>query len=221
MSTVTPNPPTGTGTGTDAGAGTGKAKVADTGAAGTAKASPRDRLLDAAAELFYRDGVGTGIDALCKAAGVSKRSMYQLFTSKDEVLAAALDKQGPGLAELLLPPPGRPAAPRARMLHVFERLEEVALAPDYRGCPYLATQVELKNPGHPASLVAARAKQRLTDFFRAEAEQGGAADPDLLARRLTLVYDGASARAGIKADTLEGLAVTTAAALIDTAGVAA
>jgi AcrR family transcriptional regulator len=219
MTTATPDPPAGTGAQarTDQGAGprTGGAPADGVGA----KASPRDRLLDAAAELFYRDGVGAGIDALCKAAGVSKRSMYQLFSSKDEVMAAALDKQGPGLAELLLPSPGRPAAPRDRLLHAFRRLEEMALAPDYCGCPYLATQVELKNPGHPASLVAARAKQRLTDFFRAEAERGGAADPDLLARQLTLVYDGASARAGIKADTLEGLAVTTAAALIDTAGV--
>ena len=47
-----------------------------------AKPSPRERLLEAAATLTYRDGVGIGIEALCKAAGVSKRSMYQLFTSK-------------------------------------------------------------------------------------------------------------------------------------------
>jgi len=212
MTIATPDPPTGTGA---------DAAIAPPAGAGTPKPSPRDRLPDAAAALFYREGVSTGIDALCKAAGVSKRSMYQLFAGKDEMLAAALDRQGPGLAAWLLPPAGRPAAPRARILHVFERLEEAALAPDYRGCPYLATQVELKNPGHPASLVAARAKQSLTDFFRAEAERGGAADPDLLARQLTLVYDGASARAGIKADTLEGLAVTTAAALIETAGIEA
>ncbi|MEU4745364.1 helix-turn-helix domain-containing protein, partial [Actinosynnema sp. NPDC023658] len=48
--------------------------------------TPRDRLLDAAGELFYREGVGVGVDALCKAAGVSKRSMYLLFDSKDELI---------------------------------------------------------------------------------------------------------------------------------------
>jgi AcrR family transcriptional regulator len=181
--------------------------------------SPRDRLLDAAAELFYREGTATGIDALCKAAGVSKRSMYQLFGGKDEVMAAALERQAPRLAALLIPPPGVPEAPRARMLYVFERLEEAAASPDYRGCPQVATQIELKDPGHVASVVAARNKQRLTDFFRAEAERGAAADPDTLARQLTLVYDGASVRAGIKADTLEGLAVATAATLIDAAGI--
>src|SRR5215470_11503971 len=48
----------------------------------------RVRLLDAVAELIYREGVGTGIQALAKAAGVSKRSMYELFANKDEVIAA-------------------------------------------------------------------------------------------------------------------------------------
>lgn len=185
----------------------------------TPKASPRDRLLDAAAVLFYQEGVGAGTDALCKAAGVSKRSMYQLFTSKDEVLAAALERQEPLLTARLLPPPGVPAGPRARVLHVFERLEEAAASPEYEGCPFLAVQVELKDPGHVASVVAARGKQNLTGFFRAEAERGGAADAGLLARRLTLVYDGAAARAGIKAEVLDGLAVSTAALLLDAAGV--
>ena len=67
--------------------------------------SPRDRLLDAAGELFDRQGVGAGVDALCRAAGVSKRSMYQLFAGKDELSAGA----------------------------------------DHRGCPLVATAVELKD----------------------------------------------------------------------------
>lgn len=185
------------------------------------KSAPRDRLLDAAAVLFYREGVATGIDALCKAAGVSKRSMYQLFASKDEVMAAALDRQGPPIEAWLLPPSGGPGTARDRMLYVFARMEEAAAADDYRGCPFLAAQVELKDPEHPASVVARRNKQVLTDFFHAEAERGGAADPTTLARQLTLVFDGASARAGIKAEVLDGLAVTTAAAVLDAAGLRA
>ncbi|MEV6211170.1 helix-turn-helix domain-containing protein [Kitasatospora sp. NPDC051914] len=183
-----------------------------------AKASPRDRLLDAAIELFYREGVGTGVEALCRAAGVSKRSMYQLFESKDELLAAGLERRAPGYAALLLPAADDPRPPRARALHVFERLEELSAEPGYRGCPYLAVQVEVKDREHPASAVAGRAKQALTDFFRAEAERGGATDPALLARQLTLVFDGASARAGAGAETLAGLAAPTAAALLDAAG---
>lgn len=69
----------------------------------TDKASTKDRLLDAAAELFYRDGVSIGVEALCRTAGVSKRSMYQLFASKDEVLAASLARQLPAYEAQLAP----------------------------------------------------------------------------------------------------------------------
>jgi AcrR family transcriptional regulator len=184
----------------------------------TATTSTRERLLDAAAELFYREGVGIGVEALCREAGVSKRSMYQLFDSKDAVLAASLQRRAPQYQTLLIPPKDDPRPPRARILHVFERLEEAATTPEFRGCPFLAVEVELKNPEHPASRVARKVKQALTDFFRTEAERGGAADPGLLARQLILVFDGASARAGVGAETLDGLAVTTAGALLDVAG---
>ncbi|HVV22002.1 MAG TPA: TetR/AcrR family transcriptional regulator [Pseudonocardiaceae bacterium] len=185
----------------------------------TEKASPRERLLTAAIELFYRHGVAVGANALCRSAGISKKSMYQLFDSKDALLAAALERRALADAAFLLPPPGFSGSPRARLLHVFEQLEKFARTPDYRGCAYVAAQVELKEPAHPASLVAARVKTRLEDFFRTEAERGEATDPDFLARQLAILYDGASTRAGIGADDLQGLAVTTARTLIDAAGV--
>lgn len=149
----------------------------------------RDRLLDAAAELLYRDGVHIGVEALCRTAGVSKRSMYQLFGSKDEVLAASLVRRAPDYERALFPGPQ-------------------------------AALVELKHPAHPASEVARAVKGRLTEAFRALAEQGGAGDPRLLARQLTLVFDGASARAGAGVETLDGLVTTTVTALLDAAGVA-
>ncbi|MER5378357.1 TetR/AcrR family transcriptional regulator [Streptomyces sp. NPDC002553] len=183
-----------------------------------AKSSPRERLLEAAAALAYRDGVGIGVDALCKAAGVSKRSMYQLFESKDELLAASLDERAAAYAATLLPAPDDGRAPRERIMYVFEQLAAQAGAPDFLGCRYLAVQIELKDPSHPASRVAHRVKADLTAFFRSEAEQGGAGDPDLLARQLTLVFDGASARAGIKADTPAGLVAPTVSVLLDAQG---
>ncbi|MEU1295052.1 TetR/AcrR family transcriptional regulator [Streptomyces sp. NPDC005840] len=184
----------------------------------TDKASTRDRLLDAAAELFYRDGVSIGVEALCRTAGVSKRSMYQLFDGKDDVLAASLARRAPGYAAQLTPGPGDAGTPRERILYVFERAEALSAAADYRGCPYLAALVELKDPAHPASVVAREAKERLQGAFRTQAERGGAEDPAFLARQLMLVFDGASARAGSGIETLDGLATTTAAALLDAAG---
>ncbi|MCK8433253.1 TetR/AcrR family transcriptional regulator [Streptomyces sp. D2-8] len=184
----------------------------------TDKASTRDRLLDAAAELFYREGVSLGVETLCRSAGVSKRSMYQLFASKDEVLAASLARRLPVYEERLAPGPQEAGTPRERILHVFERLEKVSAEPAYRGCPYLAALVELKDPEHPASAVARGAKEWLLGFFRTRAEEGGARDAELLARQLMLVFDGASARAGAGIETLDGLTTTTVTALLDASG---
>ncbi|WP_327728533.1 TetR/AcrR family transcriptional regulator [Streptomyces sp. NBC_00487] len=183
------------------------------------KPSPRERLLEAAATLTYRDGVGIGVEALCKAAGVSKRSMYQLFESKDELLAASLKERAAAFVASLLPPAGDGRSHRERILYVFAQVESQAGAPEFRGCRYLAVQIELKAQTHPASRVAHQIKANLTAFFRAEAEQGGASDPDLLARQLILVFDGASARAGIQADKLTGLVAPTVTTLLDAAGV--
>ncbi|WP_128435403.1 TetR/AcrR family transcriptional regulator [Streptomyces cyaneus] len=183
-----------------------------------AKPSPRERLLNAAATLTYRDGVGIGVEALCKAAGVSKRSMYQLFESKDELLAASLEQRTSAYAATLLPAADDRRSPRERIMHVFEQVERQAGTPEFRGCQYLAVQIELKDQSHPASRVAHQVKANLTAFFRAEAEQGGASDPDLLARQLSLVFDGASARAGIGADKLTGLIAPTVTTLLDAAG---
>ncbi|MCX4759500.1 TetR/AcrR family transcriptional regulator [Streptomyces sp. NBC_01275] len=182
-----------------------------------AKPSPRERLLEAAATLIYRDGVSIGVDALCKAAGVSKRSMYQLFESKGELLAASLEERASAYVATLLPAADDNRSPRERIMHVFDQLASQAGAPDFQGCRYLVVQIELKDQSHPASRVAHRVKENLTAFFRAEAEHGGASDPNLLARQLILVFDGASARAGIKADTPTGLIAPTVAVLLDAA----
>lgn len=181
------------------------------------KPNSRERLLEAAAALTYREGVGIGVEALCKAAGVSKRSMYQLFSSKDELLAASLERRAASYVSGLLPASDADLAPRERITHVFDQIAAQSAEPEFRGCPYLSAEIELKNPDHPASRVAREVKGNLTAYFRAAAEQGGASDPDLLARQLTLVFDGASARAGIGAEHLDGFLAPTVTALLDAA----
>ncbi|MEV0801434.1 TetR/AcrR family transcriptional regulator [Kribbella sp. NPDC050281] len=185
----------------------------------TTSATPRERLLEAAGELFYRDGVNIGVDALCKAAGVSKKSMYQLFRSKDELIAESLASRGPSYQALLHPGPEDERPARDRILTVFERQDELVARGDFLGCPYVSTAVELKNPEHPGSVVARHFKQHLTDFFHRELVKAGAEDPGTLAIQLTMIFDGASARAVVRAQDLGGIGVLTAAALLDAAGV--
>jgi AcrR family transcriptional regulator len=178
----------------------------------------RDRLLDAAADLFYREGVSVGVEALTKAAGVSKRSMYQLFGSKEEVLAASLERIAPGYSATLLPGSDE-GTPRERILHVFRVVEEVAVEPDFYGCPFMAASVEIKSAEHPARAVARHFKDELTEFFRREAAAGGATDPAQVAQQLTMTFDGASAWGVMHGDGVNGQAVRMAEVLLDAAGV--
>ncbi|MFE4831250.1 TetR/AcrR family transcriptional regulator [Streptomyces sp. NPDC056672] len=188
----------------------------------TVEDSQRERLLNAAVDLFYSHGVDVPASALCKRAGISKKSMYQLYESKDALFVAALERRILADSAFLLPPPGFGPSPRARLLHVFHQLEAFARTPEYMGCAFLAPQVQLMDPAHPTSIAAARIKrEHLEGFFHTEAVRGNATDPDFLTRQLITLYDGASTRAGIGADNLEGLAVTTADTLIQAAGVTA
>jgi AcrR family transcriptional regulator len=190
-----------------------------TAAAAPGGARTRDRLLDAAAQLFYERGIHVGVDAVCRAAGVSKKSLYELFGTKDALLAATMERVGPAVGLAVLPPADDDRPPRERILHVFERLEALEPEHEFRGCPLVAAAVQVKSPQHPASAVARRHKDGLTAFFAHEARRAGAQDPVQLARQLTVVFDGASARSVMQARDLDGLAVATARAILDAAGV--
>ncbi|PYC74483.1 TetR family transcriptional regulator [Streptomyces tateyamensis] len=180
--------------------------------------STRDRLLDAAADLFYREGMHIGVEALCRAAGVSKRSMYQLFDSKDEVIAASLDRTAAAYRAALFPAADDAGSPRERILHVFRRLEALSVDADFHGCPFVAAAVELKVPEHPGSLAARRHKNALIAYFRHEAEAGGAQDPAELSRHLTVVFDGANSWGVVQGSGTDGLAISMATTLLDAAG---
>ncbi len=125
----------------------------------------------------------------------AKRSLCKLFDSEDELLAASLERGFFAYVAALLPAADDGRSPRERTLHVFERVELRAGGPESQGCQYLAVQIELKDRSHPAGRAAHRVKEDLTGFFRAEAAKGGAGDPGLLAQQLSLVFDGADARA--------------------------
>ncbi|MFC6016632.1 TetR/AcrR family transcriptional regulator [Plantactinospora solaniradicis] len=182
----------------------------------TAKALPRERLLRAAAELFGREGIATtGVEKLCQTAGVSKRTMYQLFETKDALVAESLAEYGPATIATHIPDDTSEMAPRERILRVFERLEELADEPEFHGCPFVNTATELRDPSHPASVVARHHKQLLTDYFARQATLAGVDDPETLAKQLTVVFDGSAARSVMHGTGLDGLSLLTATALLD------
>jgi AcrR family transcriptional regulator len=185
-----------------------------------AATSSRERLLNAAADLFYREGVAVGVERICQAAGVSKRSMYQLFDSKDAMIAESLRRAGARTTTAYLTIDDD-LAPRDRILTVFRRLEEAAARAGYHGCPFVSTAVELKDHEHEAVVVAADFKGRLTAFFADNARLAGVSDAAEMAEELTVVFDGCAVRAVMRAAPIDGLATRTASAVLDSYGLTA
>jgi AcrR family transcriptional regulator len=181
----------------------------------------RQRLLDAAADLFYRQGVtAVGVDLVSKAAGVSKRTLYQQFGSKDQLVAESLDAQGEAILGLYIPADDEGTPPRQRILAVFDGLGGWAASDAFRGCPFINIATELADPSHPARRVARDYKLRLRGYFVGQAERAGAKNPQRLADQLIVVFDGAIVQAVMGTGLDTDAARTAVQALLDAQGIA-
>jgi AcrR family transcriptional regulator len=163
----------------------------------TAPASPeqrapaRQRLLAAANELFYAEGVQTvGIDRIIERAGVAKASLYNLFGSKEELVAAYLASRHDRTTNRLSEAIECVDDPRQKILAVFDAQAQQYQEPDFHGCAFIAASTEAPSGGlveHAADQFRAWIRCMFTDL----AEQAGAPDPASLGRQLHLIYDGA------------------------------
>jgi AcrR family transcriptional regulator len=178
----------------------------------------RERLLAAANELFYNEGVHTvGIDRIIEHAGVAKASLYNTFGSKDELVRAYLENRHASVAQRIMQAVERYDTPRDRLLAVFEGQGELFAQPDYRGCAFSRASAE----SHPGDLTeqASEAYRRWVRALLTElAAQAGAPEPEVLARQLHLLYDGSGQSARMDHDPEAAAAASTAAAaLLDAA----
>jgi AcrR family transcriptional regulator len=192
-------------------------RMPGTKAADMARRSPRERLLEAAGELFYAEGVqSVGIDRVIERAGVAKASLYSTFGSKEELVRAYLDERHTRiLGELRAAVDAvDPADPVARILAVFDAQAARFRAPDYHGCAFAAASAESPRDGRIDEATRAyRAEVR--ELFTELAAAAGAPDPPFLAGQLQLVYDGAGAAANLDRNaTIAGPARAAAALLI-------
>lgn len=167
------------------------------------KASARDRLLKAAAELFYSDGVaGTGIDAITARAGVAKMSLYNNFASKADLVNAYLNAryaEWQGLCQARL---AGAATPRERVLAVFDSYVDHAAFEyerGFRGCGLLNAAAELP-VGEPGRAVVAAQKEEVEQLFREHLRAmspARGADVEEAAEHLSFLLEGAMSRAGL------------------------
>jgi AcrR family transcriptional regulator len=155
----------------------------------------RERILDAAAEMFYRAGVrAVGIDAVIARSGVAKMSLYRNFPSKDLLVAAWLEERDRAFWQRWNRAAATcPGDPRAQLEAILDMIAARVSHPEWRGCPFLNTNTEFPEPGHPARAVILANKRAVYDRLRPLAAATGAGDPDLLAQQLQLLIDGAYA----------------------------
>lgn len=154
----------------------------------------RDRLITAANDLFYGNGIrSVSMDAVAAKAGVTKRTLYYHFKSKDDLVAAYLAAQDqPTLArfarwfdEIEAPLP-------EKIEGLFNRVATATQHPKWKGCGFLRTAAELANtPGHPALKAGAAHKKRFEAWLATEIAAAGRSDADRLARQIVILLDGA------------------------------
>lgn len=153
------------------------------------------KILEAAGRLFYDQGVlSVGVDTVAQEAGVTKRTLYYHFTSKDDMIRAYLEhwdeptfhryKNWAKLENL-------GATIGERMEAIFMNLARRSQNPEWRGCGFSRSISELAHiPTHPAFRMAVAHKSRVESWFREELQAEGYDDPDSLARTLILILDG-------------------------------
>jgi AcrR family transcriptional regulator len=168
----------------------------------------RERIVSASQRLFRDQGINcTGMDQLCAAAEVSKRTLYQHFSGKDELIAEGLRRFDPDILPEVFD--RTDITPRERLLAAFELHAPL--------CPFIAAAVELPDPDHPARVYARDYKKAFAARLVDTAREAGAADPEQLGEQLALLLDGASARSRVlNTDTL-ATASAIAAVLVDNA----
>jgi AcrR family transcriptional regulator len=167
------------------------------------RSRPRERLLAAARELTYSQGIGVGVDAILKEASVARRSLYEHFGGKDGLIAEVL-RLAAADDEAMYREVMRAAGddPRARLLAIFDdMLAKVIADPDFRGCRYLSADLALADPGHPAHGITRQYRDHIHELLEDELVKLGHQQPAAAAHQLLLLIDGTLAAGATRPDS--------------------
>ncbi|MFN2460306.1 MAG: TetR/AcrR family transcriptional regulator [Candidatus Velthaea sp.] len=167
-----------------------------------------DYIAEVAAALFYRDGIhAVGVDRVAATAGLTKRTLYRHFRSKDELIAASL-RRAP---RVQFPETGTPAE---RILGAFGMLETFLDGSKYRGCPYIIFTAELTEPAHPARRLIEHLLAKRRTWFRERAAEAGLRHADDVAEALDVLFDGAAASGAKRGNLIAVRSAQRLAALV-------
>jgi AcrR family transcriptional regulator len=153
----------------------------------------KDKILQAASELFYSRGVrATGVDAIAKAANTTKMSLYKYFLSKDELVVAFLRKRDEDFTAWFVEQvDGKADNPKAKLLAIFDVISEWMDIPEFRGCAFINAAAEFPLEGNPVHQVSAEFYDKFRSYIAYLARQYGSTQPESLAVQLSLLIEGA------------------------------
>ena len=158
-----------------------------------ASADVRQRILDTASQLFYAEGVrAVGIDLVIDRAKVAKTSLYRHFRTKDDLVAAFLEREDQEFWQQWDAISARHAEDPARELDaLMQWVGERVARPGYRGCPQLNVAAEFADPEHPARVISARHRLEQRRRLAVLCKRAGVRKPEVCASQLSLLVDGA------------------------------
>ena len=154
----------------------------------------QERILETVDSLFYREGIrAVGVDKITEETGISKRTLYNYFPSKDHLVTAYL-------ARRLIPISISEKPAEEQIVESFVQLERSLADEEFQGCPFVNAVVELKDPYHAANEIALAFKNQRRNWLLELLERLQIAHPESLAMQLMLLIDGAIAAAVIRRD---------------------
>jgi AcrR family transcriptional regulator len=174
----------------------------------------KERILETADRLFYLQGIrAVGVDTIAAEIGISKRTLYNHFPSKDQLISAYLERRFTGA-------PASDKPPVEQILGTFDRLERGFASKGFRGCPFVNAVAEMGAEDRSVRKIAIRFKESRRLWFRDLLTQLDVADPEGLATQLTLLVDGSIAQDLVRNDPSMARAAKEAArVLLTNAGV--
>jgi AcrR family transcriptional regulator len=178
------------------------------------KPAMKDRILETADRLFYLQGIrAVGVDTIAAEIGISKRTLYNHFPSKDALISAYLERR------FVAPRPSE-KPPAEQILGTFDRLERGFASKGFRGCPFVNAVAELGAEDQAVRRIAIAFKESRRLWFRDLLLQLDVTDAEGLATQLTLLVDGSIAQDLVRNDPLMARAAKEAArVLLENAGV--
>ncbi len=176
----------------------------------------REELVQKALDAYNRHGFqATGMDLLVRETGISKTSMYKHFSTKDDLILAVLERRDALFrAWLIERMQALGKTPIARILALFDVLEEWFAMPDFQGCMFIRAAAEYQDKTHPIRQQSARHKQQVEDILKNLAQEAGLENQGLLARQLVLLKEGAIIAAHVQLSATAAADAKAAARLL-------